>query len=99
SCSPSNHAFEFLKFEDVLPALDESRRLGVKEYYFTGGEPFMHPRILEILQKTLDICPARVLTNGTLFRDEPVRRLAGIRDGSNCQLELRVSIDAPLAEA
>jgi len=99
SCSPSNHAFEFLKFEDVLSALDESRRLGVKEYYFTGGEPFMHPRILEILQKTLEIGPATVLTNGTLFRDETVRRLAEIRDGSIYPLELRVSIDAPLAEA
>lgn len=99
SCSPTNHSFGFLKFGDVIAALNESRRLGVKEYYFTGGEPFMHPRILEILQETLKIGPATVLTNGTLFRDETVRRLAELRDGSMYSLELRVSIDAPTAEA
>lgn len=99
SCSPSNHSFEFLNYEDVVRTLDESRKLGVKEYYFTGGEPFMHPRILDILEKTLEIGPATVLTNGTLFRDQTVRRLAELRDGSIYSMELRVSIDGPDAES
>lgn len=98
SCSPTNHNFEFLPYDDVVCRLDESQRLGVKEYYFTGGEPFMHPRLLDILGRTLELGPATVLTNGTLLRDEVVRRLAELRDGTIYSLELRVSIDGPDAE-
>jgi MoaA/NifB/PqqE/SkfB family radical SAM enzyme len=99
SCSPANHSFGFLDYDKVLATLDESRRLGVKEYYFTGGEPFMHPRVLDILERTLEIGPATVLTNGTLFRDKTVERLAQIRDASIYSLELRVSIDGPDADS
>ena len=95
SCSPSNKAFGFLDYERVAAVLEESRGLGVKEYYFTGGEPFMHPRVLDILERTLEIGPATVLTNGTLFREKTVERLAELRDGSIYSLELRVSIDGP----
>src|SRR5581483_10073757 len=49
SCSPDNHAFGFLEYERIVQILQDSRSLGVKEYYYTGGEPFMHPRILDIL--------------------------------------------------
>src|SRR3954454_13059651 len=55
SCSPSNHSFEFLDYDVVIRTLEESTKLGVKEYYFTGGEPFMHPRMLDILGATLRI--------------------------------------------
>jgi AdoMet-dependent heme synthase len=95
SCSPTNHSFGFLDFEYVVQTLHESRRHGVKEYYFTGGEPFMHPRMLEILQETLRIGPATVLTNGTLFRPATVARLRELASGSIYSLELRVSIDGP----
>src|SRR2546430_10846156 len=99
SCSPSNHAFEFLDYDTVIRTLEESTKLGVKEYYFTGGEPFMHPRMLDILEATLRIGPATVLSNGTLFRDKTVERLKELRDGSIYSLELRVSIDGPDAAA
>src|SRR3954466_15970210 len=55
SCSPTNHSFGFLNYDDVIAALEQSRTLGVKEYYFTGGEPFMHPRLLDMLTATLAI--------------------------------------------
>jgi MoaA/NifB/PqqE/SkfB family radical SAM enzyme len=95
SCSPNNHSFGFLDYDKVLAALADSQRLGVKEYYFTGGEPFMHPRVLDILEQTLAIGPATVLSNGTLFREKTVERLVRIRDASIYSLELRVSIDGP----
>ena len=79
SCSPHNHSFGFLDLETVRRALDESVRLGVKEYYFTGGEPFLHPRMLDILEATLRIGPATVLTNGTLFTDRIVDRFEARR--------------------
>src|SRR5215203_4789860 len=63
SCSPGNRSFGFLSFEQVIDDLEQSKSLGVKDYYFTGGEPFMHPRLLDMLDATLQIGPATVLTN------------------------------------
>src|SRR5437762_11894450 len=68
SCSPTNHGFGFLDLETVRRYLDESVRLGVKEYYFTGSEPFLNRDMVSILELTLQYGPATVLTNGTLFR-------------------------------
>src|SRR5207248_8389480 len=70
SCSPHNHAFGFLDLKTVQNALEESVKLGVKEYYFTGGEPFLNPDMVSILELTLRYGPATVLTNGTVFKDQ-----------------------------
>ena len=79
--------------EQVFKLLQESMELGVKEYYFTGGEPFMHPSIVEILEYTLELGPATVLTNGTLCKKEVVRKLALAEERSVYSLEIRISID------
>jgi uncharacterized Fe-S cluster-containing radical SAM superfamily protein len=93
SCSPGNRSFGFLTYDQVAAALEQSRALGVKDYYFTGGEPFMHPRLLDMLDAALQFGPATVLTNGTLLPERVVRTLAASRDRSIYSLELRVSID------
>src|SRR6516162_9198049 len=93
SCSPHNHAFGFLDLATVKKALDESIALGVKEYYFTGGEPFINPDMVAILELTLKYGPATVLTNGTVFKDEWLARLARAEAASAFSLEFRVSID------
>ena len=49
SSSPSNHSHEMLSLETVRRHLEEAAGLGVKEYYFTGGEPFLNREIFEIL--------------------------------------------------
>jgi MoaA/NifB/PqqE/SkfB family radical SAM enzyme len=82
-----------MRFEQFKKHLDDSVHHGVKEYYFTGGEPFINPEIFEILEATLAVGPATVLTNATRFTDEKVARLARLRDASPYSLELRVSID------
>jgi MoaA/NifB/PqqE/SkfB family radical SAM enzyme len=93
SCSPHNHSFGFLELETIQRALDESVALGVKEYYFTGGEPFLHRDMTAILELTLRYGPATVLTNGTVFRDDSLRRLRAAEDASPHSLEFRVSMD------
>ncbi len=93
SCSPHNRSFGFLRLEDVRRALDESVALGVKEYYFTGGEPFLNPDMTAILEWTLRYGPATVLTNGTVFKEDWLRRLRQAEDASPYSLEFRVSID------
>jgi len=82
-----------MRFDQFKPFLDESVKLGVKEYYFTGGEPFINPDIFRILEATLAVGPATVLTNATRFTEEKAAQLASLRDASAYSLELRVSID------
>src|SRR5436190_7954211 len=93
SCSPHNHAFGFLDLETVRRTLEESIRLGVKEYYFTGGEPFLNRDLVPILELTLQYGPATVLTNGTVFKEEWLERLSQAESASLYSLEFRVSLD------
>ncbi|MDB4733309.1 radical SAM protein, partial [Planctomicrobium sp.] len=98
SCSPNNDSFGFLSLETVCRSLEESVRLGVKEYYFTGGEPFLNKEMVPILEETLQYGPATVLTNGTVLKDEWLKRLRDAEDRSGYTLEFRVSIDGPTPE-
>jgi sulfatase maturation enzyme AslB (radical SAM superfamily) len=93
SCSPKNNSFVFLSLADVQQRLDESVALGVKEYYFTGGEPFLNKDMVPILVATLKYGPATVLTNGTVFKDEWLDTLREAEANSIYSLEFRVSID------
>jgi molybdenum cofactor biosynthesis enzyme MoaA len=93
SCSPKNHSHGVMSLADVQARLDEARALGVREYYFTGGEPFMNREMLPILEATLRQGPATVLTNGMLLRAEVCRRLRELFDASEYSLDVRVSLD------
>ncbi len=93
SCSPRNHNFEFMSLTEVKNYLEESIKLGTKEYYYTGGEPFMNKEILQILETTLKLGPATVLTNGMLIKPETAEKLKAISDNSIYTLEIRISID------
>jgi len=82
-----------MSLADIEPRLEEAKRLGVREYYFTGGEPFMNRDMLPILEATLRQGPATVLTNGMLLRPETCRRLRELLDASEYSLDIRVSLD------
>ncbi len=95
SCSPTNHTHEMMTLAEVLPHLEEGAALGVKEYYFTGGEPFLNPEMEAILATaTRGYGPATVLTNGLLL--DPGRCRAPARRSptpASYSLDLRVSLD------
>ncbi|MEZ6071780.1 MAG: radical SAM protein [Pirellulales bacterium] len=93
SCSPHNDTFGFLTLDDVSHHLTESVALGVKEYYFTGGEPFLNPDIVPILSATLQYGPATVLTNAAVLKDAWLAALAEAESHSTYSLEFRVSLD------
>jgi AdoMet-dependent heme synthase len=93
SCSPDNHSFWFMSRDQVRNALESSRSLGVKEYYFTGGEPFMNRDLVGILEDTLEIGPATVLTNATLMPARLAKALSRLAGASDYTLEIRVSLD------
>ncbi|MFQ5751447.1 MAG: radical SAM protein [bacterium] len=99
SCSPENHKFGFMNRDTVRRYLHESIKIGVKEYYFTGGEPFMNRDLLGILEDTLAIGPATVLTNGILIQDRVAKSLKQMVEQSIYSLEIRVSVDGFTAES
>ena len=93
SCGPKNDSFGYLSLTEVRRYLDESVAKGVKEYYFTGGEPFLNREMVPILVETLHYGPATVLTNATVLCDEWLIELAEAERRSTFSLEFRVSLD------
>lgn len=98
SCGPDNDRFKFLSFDTCARYLEESKALGVKAFYFTGGEPFANPEMVEILELALRCGSTTVLTNATLFRDAIADRLETIAAAARFPLEIRVSLDGYNAE-
>ncbi|MEP6462608.1 MAG: radical SAM protein [Frankiaceae bacterium] len=81
-----------LDLAGVRRAVAEGVEAGVRELYLTGGEPFLHADIAEIVEACTRAAPTVLLTNAMLFRGSRLRRLDAMpRDG----LLLQVSIDSP----
>lgn len=72
--------------------------LGVKEFYFTGGEPFLHPHIVDILQESLKYGQTTVLSNGTLITEDISQTLAQVSRTSKHKLAFRVSLESFIEE-
>lgn len=98
SCSPTNHTHEMMSLTQVDEYLREAEALGVRDYGVTGGEPFLHPQIFEILGAILARGPVLVLTNGMLVSAARAERLASMAAASDYSLDVRVSLDAPDSE-
>jgi molybdenum cofactor biosynthesis enzyme MoaA len=98
SCSPTNRTHEHMTLEQVRGHLEEGARLGVRELYFTGGEPFLNPELEAILETALRYGAATVLTNGLLLDERRCRRLVELADGSPYSLDVRISLDGWSAE-
>ena len=93
SCGPKNDTITMMTLGQVEERLRESRELGVKDYYITGGEVFINPEIFEILAAILSYGPLDALTNGTQITSEKAKRLRTIQDASKHPLRFRVSME------
>ncbi|MGH3494785.1 MAG: radical SAM protein, partial [Sciscionella sp.] len=71
--------------------VDEAVTEGFTELYLTGGEPFLHPDITDLLRYAAGRLPTVVLTNGMLFRGRRAERLADLAGHPN--LVLQTSVD------
>ena len=99
--SPRNDRLAYLTVADIRPYLDEIARenLGTREIGFTGGEPFMNPHLLDMLEE----CLSRgfrtiVLTNAMKPMWRHKARLVELRRRHGDQLVIRVSLDHFTAE-
>ena len=93
SCAPDNHSHGMMTLAEARRHLEDAGALGVREYYLTGGEPFMNRELLAILEATLRQGPANVLTNGLFLDADTCRALRAIADASEYSLDIRVSLD------
>jgi len=81
-----------LSLADVRSLVDTAVALGVRQFSFTGGEPFVVKDMVAMLDYAARFRPCLVLTNGTA---PVVRRLAQIRRlaGTPHPIAFRISLD------
>ena len=95
--APGDRRLDTVAFEDVRPFVDEAVALGVEQFSFTGGEPFVVPDVVQILAYDLEFRPCLVLTNGTHQLKARLDDVLPLRGKPN-SLSFRVSLDFPDSE-
>ncbi len=93
SSSPTNRTHEMLTAQQIRPHLADGAALGAREFYFTGGEPFLNPEMEAILAEALEFGAATVLTNGLLLDQGRCERLSALAATTGNSLDVRVSLD------
>lgn len=96
--SPTNDRLVYLSVDDVVPYLDELDVAGehVIEIGFTGGEPFLAPDMVAIIEAVVSRGhTALVLTNAMkpLMRKRVQNSLKALQERYNDQMRFRVSLD------
>ncbi len=98
SCGPKADQVPMMSAEEVERALDEGRAAAMRQVYFTGGEPFLHPELRRLVRSALALAPLTIVTNGILIDDETARWLAEEFNRARYSLDLRVSLDGMTPE-
>lgn len=91
---PGDDRLGLMTLADVKPLVDEACELGVQQFSFTGGEPFVARQFPDILAYAAAQRPCLVLTNGT----RPLlQRLAQIEPLAHAAhpVSFRISVDYP----
>lgn len=94
--TPKNDRLVYLSHGEALSYLDEIRdhNLGTKEIGITGGEPFMNPDILKIMESSLERgFQLLVLTNAMRPMMKCADGLLALHEKFGSQMTLRVSVD------
>lgn len=91
---PGDGRLDRITLEDARPFIDEAVELGVEQFSFTGGEPFIVKDFVNILIYASASRPCLVLTNGT---DAVLKRLGQIEalKRQPNPVSFRISIDFP----
>ena len=94
---PGDKRLQLLRFDDVKPFIDEAMGLGVEQFSFTGGEPFLARDLPRILTYAAELRPCLVLTNATLPLLRRLHQCEELRHSPH-PVAFRVSIDYPQRE-
>jgi len=91
---PGDDRLEAITLADTRPFIEEGVRLGVGQFSFTGGEPFVVRDIVSILDYALEKGSCLVLTNGTKPLRTRIDALTPLLHKPN-PLSFRISLDYP----
>jgi sulfatase maturation enzyme AslB (radical SAM superfamily) len=94
---PGDDRINPLRLEDARPFIDEAMNLGVEQFSFTGGEPFVIDEFIATLAYALDRRDCLVLTNGTEPLLNSMSEVLPLKEKPH-RLKFRVSLDYPDAE-
>ncbi len=89
---PADDRLQLVKLPDVVPFIDEALELGVEQFSFTGGEPFLAKDLVKILTYAAARRPCLVLTNGTDPLLRRLHQLDPLRSAAH-PVKFRVSLD------
>ncbi|MFN3713329.1 MAG: radical SAM protein [Alcanivoracaceae bacterium] len=91
---PGDDRLDLMTLDDVMPLVDEACELGVRQFSFTGGEPFVAKQFPRILAYAAARRPCLVLTNGTRPLLQRMDEVAALAEAAQ-PVSFRVSIDYP----
>ncbi len=91
---PGDNRLQRVTLEDVQPIMAEAVELGVEQFSFTGGEPFVVKDFVNILSHAATLRPCLVLTNGTAPLLQRLNQIALLKQRENT-ISFRISIDWP----
>ncbi|ATH08173.1 radical SAM protein [Halobacteriovorax marinus] len=94
--SPKNDRLAYLTLADVKKYIDEVKENSwqLESIGITGGEPFLNPHIIEILEECLSLgVPVLVLTNAHKVLKRWEKKLLALKEQYTDLLRLRVSLD------
>jgi sulfatase maturation enzyme AslB (radical SAM superfamily) len=97
-CGPKADQIPMMSALQVESALEEGRSLGMRQVYFTGGEPFLHPELGRICRSALRLAPLTIITNGLRVDDAAVAMILEESERTRYSFDLRVSLDGTTAE-
>lgn len=99
--SPTNDRLSYITASEVESYLVEikEQNLGTKLVGLTGGEPFLNPHIIDILETTLNYGhEVLVLTNANRVLKKHQQNILALKDKYGSNLKLRISLDHFTAE-
>ena len=82
----------FLAIDKIQDALKCNFK-DLKTIYLTGGEPFLHPNINEIIAKSLNKANVKIFSNGTLISEKRLKILKTLEDNSKNKISFILSLD------
>lgn len=94
--SPKNDRLSYLTVEDVKPYLDEikNENLGTRFIGLTGGEPFLNPSIMPIINTVLSYgFEILILTNANRVVRKHQQSLLTTKENYGDKLHIRISLD------
>lgn len=93
-CAASSPRAEprLMSVETAASAAEQFAQQGGRELLVTGGEPFLHPDLGELVARTAEHVPVTVLTNAMVYARG--RRREALESFDRAQVTLQISLDS-----